>query len=710
MNERQTPAFWMDRIKAWQAHVDREMHQYRKYARWFEGDSTDLYTAATEGLHVDSNGELPGNMMGLVVRQSRAQLMYRAPQFLVKPPPTLSTRIFTSDLARTETLLLNDSMQEDDLFNEGRRTLLDGLLGPLMVFKLGYGFKSAVDHEKFEAQTKHAEAEGLEILQGGRPALDKKNDDHEIHIDVHESMLALHDRGDLELEEPQLKWLKAHLKNHRKEAKTQGVRPTENIRNQHVWARRVHPEAYFEDPWAEREGDIEWRGEMFMKTVREAKANKKYDQTAVSEIRPMQSKRYPRSEEAGMDSYAVGGSEAQSGFPDEEMWLGYEVIDLVEGKVITFAQDGGTPLLVEEYTWSDILPSGPYVRENGFAESPISCRGIPQPTAYEYHQICATRLMLIIAETADKMVPGVFVDAQAISDENEAKRLQEGDIGGVTFLRGLGQKKVQDIAGAKPVPELSSQLFEALSLHLRMIERLSGLGAARLAGGDRSGTATASAIVSESTTTMAEDMAAVFDNFMQRMARAKLRLMRRYYTPRTVAELVGADDALGKIEANPMNGGIVSAPVIWPEAWSTRDIRNDRGVSVVPGSAQRNTSETYKRQLVEAAGLLLQMPTLPPEAAEELVQQILRAVGIEHIDLSGMKEAVLAKMANEQAAAEGGPEPGARVPRRAEGGERSEGSRSSVGQAQNSPNSNRTPPTSRQGVNATRKKALSGSK
>ena len=181
--------------------------------------------------------------------------------------------------------------------------------------------------------------------------------------------------------------------------------------------------------------------------------------------------------------------------------------------------------------------------------------------------------------------------------------------------------------------------------HLRRIEQISGLGSARLGGGDFAKTATASAIISESSGTINEDFQCVLDDWFTRIYRAVLRLMRRFYPPVLVGELVGEE-----------------ALEVWPPEWAVRDIVQDKGASVIAGSSRRRNESVEQKLMTDFYAIVAPDPMLPPNIKIELLKRLFDSYGMYGIDLGGMEEMAKVQMMQQitsgaaaKEAADGGP-------------------------------------------------------
>lgn len=653
MQDRNDPKFWDEMRQAWWKHARVPLNQYTKYSRWFRGEFTETGDVTVRGtkLPKDWRGALV-NLTNLVTRTSRADLFYRNPRFLARPSGSLNQALFTPELAHTESILLNALATETGLYRQGRRALLDGLLGPFMVLKVGYSADIGLDMELVDSERDAADAENQNFVANGVYPKLQANDLHSVHIEQHQQVIAAVERGDIKLPSKLVKYMKKHIQKHQESAPHE--RPKETVRNDSIFVRRRSPLNVFFDPWAEDSSEREWMGERYIARIEDVQNNKDFSSSERKNIQSLTTR-------WNHENHLPAFSSDTITTPDQYCML-YEVIDMVNNKVITYAQGGAKPLLVKDYTLSSILPSGPYV-DASFMEDPFEGFGIAPPAVYEAHQIAATYLAAVNTKTVQRSSPKLGYNAQYIGKE-ELSDLKKFLVAGLVPFKSLAPgMKISDVMHQIPPCAVPDQNMTLEAYHRRMIEQFSGMGSAKLGGGDTSRTATASAIIGESVTTLSEDLAAVVDDWMARTGKTMLRLARRFYTQARVAELVG-EDALKS----------------WPMEWADRDIANDRGVIVVPGSSRRNNSSVEQKLLQDVYALVSQDPTTPVPMKMELLQRLLESMGIFGIDYSGAQEAALLAKLQEQIMAQAQmqpPEAGGPAPRRSEASEPSR-----AGQAQ----------------------------
>ncbi|MCP3886832.1 MAG: hypothetical protein GY700_15445, partial [Propionibacteriaceae bacterium] len=228
-----TPKDWDLRRDAFQSEMREEFDKYERYAAWRRGDNEDLI--AMMGLE-DSNEAAPVNMVGLVSQSFRAHLFFNAPKSVVKPLPGLRK----ADLATVHTRLLNDAMDETRFYFEGRKGLLDGFLGPYMVFKIGYSADVVTDKERVEKDRARAAMENNRLMVGDRVQV-ANSDIGAVHIEAHQSFLEDVSEERLQLPASVARATARHIDKHHKHVEEHGVVSTETVRGERVWIKRRNP-------------------------------------------------------------------------------------------------------------------------------------------------------------------------------------------------------------------------------------------------------------------------------------------------------------------------------------------------------------------------------------------------------------------------------------------------------------------------------------
>lgn len=637
---RMSPTWWQDQFdRFYRVYQDRR-REYKRYAKRFAGEprpeGVSRRVKTTNGQY-----EVEANMLHLVVRSIVSDMMFRNPRFVSKPVETFGRSAFTPKLSRLESKLLNDAIEDVHLFHHGRRVLTDMALGYLGVFKVGYSADIAVDDELIDANMKAAERENVAIMGGRRPQATPE-DLHKTHIERHTQLLALIEKGDLpDTPDKYVDYLKKHIKKHQKMLEEIGERPTETIRHERVFCKRINPLAFLFDPLADEPEDREWVAQMFLRPVEYVKNDTRYNPEARAKVAATQTSAW--GEEAREEK--LSGMDLM-----HDSVLLYEVIDLREGKVLTFAHGASELLRIVPYKLKSILPSGPYI-DGAFVINPLTDMGICPPKIYEGHQEYLALLESTIAEAAAKSVPMTFVSTH-ILDETVQKSLESGEVGLVIPLKNPGPTDdIRRHIQAVPPAEISPTLMLGADRQMRFVERLSGKGSARLAGGDFSQTATASAVVNESSSTLAQDQQSVWDDMLSRVGRYLLRLIRRFYTGALVAELVG-DEALELWPKTPPESDR-------PNGLTDRDIVQDKNVLVVPGSMKKRDEIVEQKLLTEFYAALMNNPLLVqaigPETHIEILERLLDTVGLTDIDLEAAHERMAQAMEQQKQMQAGGP-------------------------------------------------------
>jgi len=606
--------YWQASIGEFNKTMAPHQQTFQRFAKWFAGDMSDVEKDVRK-LYRLQGGVTLVNMLNLVTRQTRADMFFRSPTFLVSPTEPFGPTKMTPELAHHETRLLNDWKEDANLFHEGRKCITDMLLSHIGVMKVGYSADVAVDYDLVESQRILAQTENDMIVAGRYPRV-KPDDVNRVHLESHRAYLSAIERGDIPATKAVKNYLIKHIEKHEQiEQKQGGDRPTETIRNERVYARRVNPLRFYYDLWAESPSEREWVGEAFLRPMSQVNNDERYDKSARLAVQA--------AEVSEINDARLSSQLRDDHKPQDPMVLIYEIIDLRRKKIITYAQGASKPLRVVPYAMADILPSGPYITAS-FAEHPLDDIGIAPPKVYEGHQLAATLLASISTQVAKRMIPKTVFAAEAITPE-EIEEIKKGLPAGLIPLRRMRQgQSINEVIQNLPLPQLPQELFHMEDRHRRAVEQYSGLGSARAGGGDFSRTATASAIISESSSSLSEDLVSVVDDFLSRIGRAVLRIMRRYYSPALVGELIGE-----------------AAIMAWPPVWTKRDILNDKNAIVVPGSTKRKNTAVDQKMLIEFYGLAQADPNIDPFVKAQLVKRICDAAGLFGLNFEGMDKNVL---------------------------------------------------------------------
>lgn len=687
-----TPAYWEGKVRGWYAYADDVLRDYAKYSKWYAGDMSDIANQIRR--QTRSRSHVLTNLLNLVVRTSRADLFFRCPRFFVKETQAFGPSVFTPELAKLETTLLNKTAEDVNLYREGQRVIDDMLLGPFGVFKIGYSGEVAIDDDWVDTQREQAHTEDILLIQQGKKPKVTADDYHRGHLDTHQATLAAIERGDITTTTRLKNYLIKHIAFHQDALEQYGDLPSEIIKNESVFVRRRSPLRVFFDPWAESPDERTWVGEALIRRKEDVENDPRYDAEARMQLQSVTIQE-ANTKMMNFSEVNMRYEMLRSGYDQEEHVIIYEIVDLRNRKVITYTNGCNKPLRYVDYKLWDILPSGPYI-SSSFNYDPITDLGICPPSAYESHQVTASILETVATIAARRSVPQM-VAVGDFFDPADLEKIRSGIPAGLHILKNLRQgMKIEDILQQLPETKISDQTFRMIARHQSMIEQLSGRGSARVGGGDSSRTATASQIVNDSVNNLSDEMGSTIDNLMSEVGKKLLRLMRRFYSPVKIAELLG-EEMLD----------------YWPEEWAERDILNDRGVIVIPGSSTRKNDAVEKKLLMELYSVLASDPILSQDVAPriEILKRVLEANGIYDIDLEMTQKRMQMQQEQQQAdeqaqqqgqGGQGGPgnapgapggaagsDPRGRVLRRATAP--SEGTRAAVGQGASNPGGGRVP-------------------
>lgn len=566
-SEREVWGYWERELNAWVKRHEGAIGQYVRYARWYAGDMYDLIDPeASPNLDHRWQTSLE-NMTNSATRSARADLFFRNPRIVVRPPALSRRPPFTPALARVETTLTNDTLDQVRYFRRARRALTDALLGPFGILKITYERDIAIDHEAISEHRDLASDENKQFLAFGTKMNAVEDQLHSVHIEEHGKILAAAQRGEIALPKPAIKYLKKHIAVH--EAMRSTERPTETIRDASVVVRRKNLLEFFSDCTVDDPEDARWVGESFLARKVDVLANDEYDQKARDGIADA-TDRWVRT------GVTMAGDVPTSGSFDNSDTLVrlYEIVDFVDGTVRLYGEGAGeAPLLERPYAMRSILPSGPYSLLS-FMEHPFEGRGICPPVAFEAHQAAATAISSAMVSAAIDSLPRTMFNSREI-DPSVAQQIKQAGTGEWIPVEPKSMEGVDLSKAWSQVPptEIPAQNVAVLADQRSRIHELSGLGMTKMGGGDQANTATASALISEAASALSEDNASQVDDWHAYNAKVIVRLQRATFPKDKVVEVCG-DEAM----------------TAWPESWADRDIVNDRNVAVVPGSSRRRNT------------------------------------------------------------------------------------------------------------------------
>jgi hypothetical protein len=588
---------WRQRLKAFEEDMDRPLKDFTRYKKWFRGDFADI------DLRMKVEQVYDVNMVALVAKSRMAHLFFNSPRVVVRSIPGRGT-----DLADVETSVVNDVFLESDFWTVGRRVFMDAFLAPYGVFKVGYSADVVADPEFIEKQRERAHNENMRIASGQRIRL--SSDDYDaIHLESHDAVLELANTGELELDEKGMKRIKKHVQAHRDQQREKGEeRVKETLRGEKAFITRVKPSCFAYDIWADSWPEVSWAGEMKLRILDDVKESTRFSGSFIKDLKGTTPERI--SDKLGISLY--------KGRDGIDRILTWDLLDLRRGKVVTIV-DGPTtdkqkraedmyddPIREEDYTFKDILPSGPYLPFS-FTIDPDHLHGISQVKFWEKQQEVLTVLHTVETETAKRQIPRMVVNSEYLDDQ-EMEDIKKGLIALVVSLKNMPEDgDVKKVIQQLESPEVNPQTFAIAEKAAQLIAQLSGMGTTRLAGGDRSRTATASALIDESIGALTGFDGVSVDKIVGKVASYVLRIVRYLYDPVTVARSFGA-----------------KALELWPQEFSVSQILDDRGVEIVVGSMRRETTSIQQKLMGDLYAMASQDPAVPPTVRLMLLDYILR--------------------------------------------------------------------------------------
>lgn len=631
-SDRESPSFWERELQACVKRLNPAMTNFVRFARWYEGNVTDLIDPnAAPNLNRTFEQSLD-NMTSLVTDTAIADMFFRAPRFTVRCPFGQERGVFTPGLAAAETALLADQVKQTRYFHRARRRLLDARLGPLGVLKITYDRDIAVNSDDIDEARIEAGAENKALMIRGpgttkNPTLDaRENQLHSVHIDQHKQLLAEMERGVVPSTKALRKYLRKHIELH--EAMRHSERPTETIRDASLVIRRVNPLEFFYDVTVDDISDIRWCAHTYLARKIDVMNRDDYDKEARNAVAEAQD-RWVRQNIAFPGVVPTTGSFDTS----DAMVRVYEVIDLVDGVVREYA-DGGAKMLREKpYTMKTIQPSGPYSILM-FKPSVFEACGVPPPTAWSAEQAAVTALASAHTAAAIEGCRARGFYNSSVIDSKQVEEARQAPTGAWVPVQVSPDVDIGKAFASVPEVAPSEHALMARGQMIASIMQRSSLGSQKLLGGDRSDSATEAAIVAGASDSLSEDQAAIVDEASAFDAQMMVRVMRKTYPKAKVAEIVG--QKLGSW---------------WPEdgTWADADIVNDRGVDVVPGSSRRRNTAVDAKLMLEFLTVASSSPAMQGPAGQGVLIEAFRRYA-EDQGISGLDwESVQAEYAATQA-------------------------------------------------------------
>lgn len=640
-DSRESPAFWNLMFTASHKRRERDLIGFNRFSRWFSGDLSDVVDPSTilggashgggsrnSGSASGWNGSLE-NMTALATVAAMADLMFRYPRFVVRYPYTFPP--FTPQLAECEMKLLNYSVRQVNYLKRARRSLQDSLLGGIGILKITMDAEIAIDQETLEAAYAEAQDEVVEFMQG-KSIKASESQIHSVHIEVKSNWVTLVEREQIkDVPKSAVKYMRKHINHHK--AMKGSERPLETIRASRIRVRRVNPNDYFWDPTVDDRDDASWRGCQYLVRKKDILANDSYSREARKEI-PTITDRWTVRRQVTEPLKSMGSYDIP-----EEMCMVREVYDLVEQKRRLWIDGAAHPLLVEDrHDLASIQPSGPF-SELVLMEDVMESGGIAPPKHWEGEQAVATFTAAAHATAAIQALPRTLYDSTMV-DAAEAERAWTSPAAALIPVENkmaTQGRKLSDAFENAPTPEISEESLFVRQAANRGIERRSGLGAAKMAGGDFANTATASALVADAATSLSEDRGALVDAWSEYNGRMMSRLHRRFLPVSAVAEICG-----------PLSQH-------WPR-WGMRDVSNDVGIDIVPGSSRRRNTSVEQKQLLDLVGGMSKDPAMQGVAAQsmrvDLYQQYAEDGGATGLDWEPIKKELAMQAALQQALAD----------------------------------------------------------
>lgn len=604
--QREDPAFWVQEMNACIKRNKAQMDRYIRFCKWYRGNLSDVVDPdATPTLERDWESNLD-NMHMFVTDAAIASLFFRNPRFVIRAPSGRTSGVWTPALARVETTMLNDTIEQIGYFRQARRRLLDARLGPFGVLKITYDCDMVVDQDTIDDARTEAAEENRLFLTATSPETfaasmrAEESQIHSAHKDVHEELLAMAERGEVPIPRAAIQYLKKHIKIHEKMRKSE--QPTEWARDAAIVCRRVNPLNFFYDTAPDDMADSRWYCHSYLMRKADALRNTEFDKKARDECSEARD-RWTRNGVTMHQNLLEPGSFDTA----DELVMMNEVYDRVDGTIREFFEGGTTMAREREFTLRSVQPNGPYSILM-FKPDPLEAAGLPPPIAWEAEQSATTALQSAsVAAAIAGSRAGTVYNKQAV-DPKDMERIEQRKLGdNLPLSMPGGDADIRKAFAPAPTVELKEQTLVMRSDVRGRISQSSGLGSQRTLSGDRSGSATEAAITSGAADAIAEDQAAILDDASAYDGKMIVRLTRKCVPKSKVVEVCG-DEAIE----------------VYPEEWADRDIVNDRNVYPVPGSSRRRQTSIDAKLTMDGIVAASSVPAMAGPAGQSAVLEMLR--------------------------------------------------------------------------------------
>lgn len=628
-SSRESPAFWLKMISASNKRRERSLRDFEEFSRWHRGDLSGVIDpqASSDGYRWQYGLE---NMTNLATVASMADLLFRWPRFVCRPPYSATSPLFLPALARCETTYLAHTLRRVNYLSKARRALQDALLGGMGILKVTADNEITVDRDAIEAAELEARNEIENFILRSVKMIAKDDQLHSVHVQIKREVVAQAERGEIALPRSAIKYIKAHIRHH--ETMKESERPTETVRTSQIRIRRVNPLDYTWDPTADDRDDASWKACKYLMRKADVVTNNDFDPQArimvgATTDRWVSQRHQPSVKTPG--SYDIS----------EDMVLVHEVFDFVDQKRRVFVD--GVPLMLipdeDRGALADIQPSGPF-HEIVFVEDTSESHGVSPVSSFAGEQAAATHIASANVAGAVESRPRMLINKRDLPAD-QAILIQESRAGAVILVDPKGDvtKKIEDMFAQVPAVDIPAQNVGIKNDMIHGIERRSGLGAGKMMGGETEPTATGAALGADASNSIAEDRGALVDAWAADTARAVCRLGRAF-VPKAMVVAVCGEEA---IEA-------------WPDKWAFEDIRNDIGIDVVAGSARRRNTAVDQKQLSDGIAAFTADPAMQgPTAVKmrtDMYEMYFEDAGITGLDWRAVREeaALMAQMQQQQ--------------------------------------------------------------
>lgn len=629
MEPKVTVQEWDQRWEFFTRAMEERLDEYSQYCAWFNNEFDTSVVVPGDDDQVEGATVSAINMVNRITRAWTAWVYTDQPRMVARPEEGfMADDRNGSDLANVLTAIGNDISIKTDLYYEGERLVQDSGMSPFFVMKIGYDASIDLDVDRLKKERDKAREENA-FMKAGREVEVQEDEYHSAHREIHLQELENIEKGIEQMPEDVVEQIKAHEEEHREFEEKLGDdrKRWENVRAQRVFLRRKDPRRVAFDLFSPSLRALRWAGEEFLIAAEELIRHKRFtiNKSTVPGYDP---DKPPKEWKGKADS-----EEIQSKWHEDldisddgtPRFIAREMVDTENDQVVCYIVGAEEPFSVKKYDLGKYLGGVPYEIDY-IIPDPTLIIGVSPVKAWEHQQRDLIDANTVVAAVGRQQAPGRVFNKDKV-DEQEIVALQTKVVGRDVGLKHMeAGEKVGDVLNELPTTRLTSELLAWRNEAKTGCEEGSLMGQPRLGGGEHTRTATASAILAQSSDRPTKQAAIKIDQFFRRVFRKSTRLAKAFYTLNTVVGIAGQ-----------------KAAKVWRE-FRMSEILDDRGIDIVVSSMRRANTEIEMQLMGDLLSVLLRNPAYVASptlqiAANRLMDYLFSLYGAP-IDLSDISEMI----------------------------------------------------------------------